>query len=87
MPVAYVDDVHHLVQHGVGQEAVLYVAGAAQGDERMKSRLSLPLGDSLQPEPGEVIGTGIFCTDEVNNIRLVFQLVKAHADVLAVQGA
>ena len=52
----------------------------------MTTGLCLPLSDGLQPELREVIGTCVFGTDEMHHIRLVFQLVETHTDILLMQG-
>ena len=53
----------------------------------MAAGLGLPLGDGLQPEPREMERSRVFGADQVDGIGLVFQLIKTHADVLAVKWA
>ena len=53
----------------------------------MTTSFSLPFGNSLQPETGEMQRTRIFCADGMYHVRLVFRLFQTHPDILAVQGA
>ena len=86
MPVTDIDDVDDLVERGVGEDAVLDIAGAAEGNHWMTACLFLPLGDGLQPELREMIRTCVFGTDEMHHIGPVLQLVETHTDVLAMEG-
>ena len=85
MPVTDIDDVHHFVEYRVRKDAVLHIAGAAKGNDRMVSGLSFPLSDGLQPESCEMQWTCVFRTKEMHHIGLVFQLIKTHADILTMQ--
>ena len=87
MPIADVDDVDHTAEQGVGHNAVLGIFRTTQCNEWMMPGLFLPLGDGLEPETGKMQRTGVFGTQQVHGIGLVFQGFQAHPDILAVEGA
>ena len=85
MPITNINNIYHSSPFRVCKNSILHILCRTQCYFSFLSGFSFPLGYDIQPELYEVQWPCKFCTCQLNDIRIICEVIETLANILPMQ--